>query len=206
MKKLISGIAASLILAASVFAVSLDDVCAGLAKHPVTTGNFVQTKTMKANNRALKSSGNFIFGLEGIVWNTLKPFPSTMAITKDRIIQTARDGSQTVIEASGNEIFGSVANTLTAVFSNDLTLLSKNFETSFTDNKNGTWSVALTPKDDTVKAVMKSLVLSGTNSSDICLNQMVMVEASENTITYDFLDQKYPKELTADEKAFFVVK
>lgn len=192
-----------------IFASSLESVCEGLASHPYTTGNFTQVKTMKANGRSLKSSGTFIFGLDGIMWNTTKPFPSTLAVSKTQIIQTAADGSTSIIKAEDNEIFGSVANTLTAVFSNDLTLLKANFNVDFKDLGGGKWRINLTPKDATILAVMKSLALEGTegtSKTEPSLDTIIMTEASENTITYNFTDQKYPKELTPDEKAFFMAK
>ena len=207
MKKITLALAVSLLFAFSVSAASLESVCEGLAKHPHTKGNFTQTKTLNANNRSIKSSGNFIFGLDGIMWNTTKPFPSTLAVSKTQITQTAADGSKSVIKAEDNEIFGSVANTLTAVFSNDLSLLKSNFNVSFKDIGNGKWSINLVPKDSTITAVMKSLTLEGTEkASDTSLDTIIMTEASENTITYNFTDQTYPKELTADEKAFFVAE
>ena len=42
--------------------------------------------------------------------------------------------------------------------------------------------------------------------SQIVLDSLSLQEASSNSIRYEFSNQKYPKELTADEKAVFVVK
>lgn len=207
-KKIICAAVVSVMTFSTIFATDLKSVCESLAKHTYTTGNFSQVKTIKANNRSLKSSGTFILGVDGIVWNTLKPVPSAIAVTNAQIIQTARDGSQTVIKAEGNEVFGSIANTLTAVFSNDLSLLNANFNIEFSETKNdGKWHIALTPKDSAILSVMKTLLLEGSSTSDSAtLESITMTENSDNTITYTFTDQKYPKELTADEKAFFVAK
>ena len=206
MKKTICILFAALFITSASFAASLESVCAGLAKHPHTTGDFTQVKTMKATGRSLKSSGNFIFSLEGIMWKTVKPFPSTLAVSETQIIQTAADGSRTVIEAAGNEIFASIANTLKAVFTNDLTLLQENFNTFFSEEAAGKWTINLDPKDSTIKSVMKSLTLKGTVSDITSLDSITMTEASENTITYSFINQKYPKELSDGEKAFFLAE
>lgn len=203
LKKITGIIAAAVLAVSSVSAVSLETVCAGLAAHPHTTGNFTQVKKLKANGRSIKSSGNFIFGLDGIMWNTVKPFPSTLAVGKTRIIQTAADGSRTVIEAEGNPVFGSIAGTLTAVFSNDLTLLKENFTTDFSEKEGGTWTLVLTPKDQTITAVLNTLTLEGSSGAEYSMDAIILEEASGNTITYSFFDQKYPKELTDAEKAFF---
>jgi hypothetical protein len=70
-----------------------NDVCARLAERPVMTGIFTQKKTLTRINRSLVSGGNFIFDARlGIVWETLKPFPSVMAVGTDYIIQSLPGG------------------------------------------------------------------------------------------------------------------
>ncbi len=197
------------VISAGLFAedLTMDSVCKKLAEHPNTTGDFVQTKLIKSVNRSLKSNGVYIFSLEGIMWKTLKPFPSTLAVGETFVIQTAANGTKTVIDASDNQIFTSIAQTLSAVFSNDAEKLSSNFKTDFSDKGSGNWELILTPKDSTVASVLKSLTLIGSNSNSICsIDEIVMTEASDNSITYTFTNQKYPKELSADEKANFVSK
>lgn len=208
-KSLLAGLFLAAVCSTSIFAagLSLDKVCNELAQHPNTTGDFVQTKTIKSTKRALKSSGNFIFSLDGIMWKTVKPFPSTLAVGRTSVIQTAADGKKTVIDASDNQIFASISSTLVAVFSNDVNELSKSFETKFTDNGNNSWELVLTPKDSTVASVLKNLTLSGTSSNgSSSIDSILMTESSENTINYEFSNQKYPQELSADEKANFNAK
>lgn len=191
------------------FAVTLEDVCGQLAKHPNTTGNFTQTKTMQTAKgpKALKSTGTFILCKQGIVWKTEKPFPSCMAITPTKIIQTAADGSVSVIDGTDNQTFASIAGTVSAVFSNDLSELNKNFTIKFTDDGDGNWTMLLQPKDSTISSVLKQLELSGTASADgAVFNAIKMAESSDNTILYSFANQTYPKELNAEQKAYFTTK
>lgn len=191
------------------FAVTLEDVCGQLATHPNTTGTFIQTKTMQTAKgpKALKSTGTFILCKQGIVWKTEKPFPSCMAITPTKIVQTAADGSVSVIDGTDNQTFASIAGTISAVFSNDMTELNKNFVTKFTDSGNGKWTLLLQPKDSTISSVLKELELSGTaDSTGAVFTDIKMTESSENTILYSFANQSYPKELSAEQKAYFTAK
>lgn len=193
------------------FAVTLEQICTGLAAHQNTTGTFIQAKSMQTAKGAktLKSSGVFIISQEGIMWKTEKPFPSCMAITQTKIIQTSADGSQSVIDGSDNPTFASIASTLAAVFSSDLTQLQQNFKVDFADGGDGNWTLVLKPKDSTIASVLTELFLSGTASgagTDAVLSSIKMTESSGNTITYTFANQQYPQELTADEKANFKVK
>ena len=208
MKKIISILAGALFSVTAAFSqsISFDAVCKNLSSHPNMTGNFQQVKTIKAVNRSLKSSGTFIFSLEGIMWKTEKPFPSSLAVGKTSVIQTKADGSKTVIDASQNQIFASISGTLVSLFSGDLEGLKKSFDVNYSCD-GSTWKAELLPFDSAVKSVLSSLVVSGNCSASFSdLNQIVMTEATGDTITYTFTDQKYPKELTDAEKAYFTAK
>src|SRR5574344_2565993 len=108
--------------------VTFESVCTSLAAHPITTGNFTQVKQIASAKRSLKSSGTFIFSLDGIMWKTLKPFASTLVVGKTSVIQTTPDGKKTVIDASNNQIFTSISSTLSSIFSGDTGTLQKNFK------------------------------------------------------------------------------
>lgn len=206
MKKIILAVISAFFLIASVNAETFDSVCKNLAKHPNMTGNFSQVKTISAVNRSMKSSGTFIFSLDGIMWKTEKPFPSTMVVGMTSVRQTLANGKETVIDASSNQIFTSISTTLSAMFGGNADVLQNNFDVDFSFSGSD-WKAVLSPKDSMVKKILTSLSIGGNateNSAD--LNSIVMAEATGDTITYNFTNQKYPKELTADEKSYFSSK
>lgn len=207
MKKILLAVVSALLLSHSIFAAeTFDSVCANLSKHPNMKGDFTQVKTISAVNRSLKSSGTFIFSLDGIMWKTEKPFPSTMVVGMTSVKQTLANGKQTVIDASSNQIFTSISTTLGAMFSGNGETLKENFNVEFVTSGTS-WNATLTPKDNLVAKILTSLVISGNASADFAdLNKIVMSEASGDVITYNFTNQTYPKELTADEKAYFTTK
>ena len=103
MKKIVKFAAVFLLASLSAFAfceTSLDDVLYSITARKVTSGDFSQEKTAPNLKRPLKSSGTFIFCDTGILWKTVKPFPSTMAVTKDSLIMTAANGTKTVTDGS----------------------------------------------------------------------------------------------------------
>lgn len=185
--------------------ITFENVCNQLAVNKITKGDFVQTKTMNSakGKRELKSNGEFIFSLEGIVWKTLKPFPSTMVVGKTSVIQIAKDGTKKVTDTSENKVFASVAETLVAVFSNDYQQLVKLFDVSFKSADGSSWSAVLVPKDSTISSVLGALELSG---KDATLETIVMTEASGNTTSYAISNHSYPKDLSQDEKNLFSTK
>ena len=190
-------------------ALNLETVCECLAARPNTTGDFTQTKSLQTNGRKLKSSGKFIISTFGILWKTEKPFPSSLILTNDAMVQISANGSKSVMSGKDNQIFSNISGTLSSVFSGNVSELKKNFNCDFADDNNGGWKVTLSPKDSTIAAVMNTLVLSGkcdVNSGTAVLDSLEMAETSGNSILYEFANQKYPKELSEDEKQNFIVE
>lgn len=187
---------------------TLESVCKSLASKANTTGDFTQTKTIQTNGRKLKSSGKYIISNLGIYWKTEKPFPSSLILTENAMIQISANGTKSVMSGNDNQIFANISGTLSSVFSGNVDELKKNFECKF-EEVNGVWKIFLSPKDSTIASVMNSLVLSGnydSSSGAAVLASLEMAETSDNTITYEFTNQKYPKELSADEKQIFIVE
>ena len=185
---------------------TLETICASLASHTNTSGDFTQTKTIQTNGRKLKSSGKYIICPKGILWQTEKPLSSSLILTKENMIQISANGTKSVMSGKDNQIFADISETLSSVFSGDVMALKKNFTCDFTAGQGGEWKVILTPKDSTIASAMKNLELSGITKPETAMKSLVMTEASGNTITYEFLNQKYPEELSADEKQNFVVE
>ena len=190
------------------FSESLETVCASLASKKNNTGDFVQTKTIQTNGRKLKSSGKYIICPEGILWQTEKPLATSLILTKDSMIQIAANGKKSVMNGKDNQVFANISETLSAVFSGDVNALKKNFTCSFEMKENGDWLVTLLPKDSTIASVMTELKLSGiwSKNYEAEMTGLIMAESSGNTITYDFINQKYPKELSADERQNFIAQ
>ena len=206
MKKFILAVVSAFFLIVSVNAETFESVCKNLSEHPNMTGNFSQIKTISAVNRSMKSSGTFIFSLDGIMWKTEKPFPSTMVVGMTSVKQTLANGKETVIDASSNQIFTSISTTLSAMFSGNSDVLQNNFDVDFSFSGSD-WIAVLSPKDNMVKKILTSLSISGkATATSADLNSIVMKESSGDTITYNFSNQKYPKELNADEKSYFSSK
>ena len=195
-----------LLFTSLLFSQSLETVCASLSSHKNTVGDFTQTKTIQTNGRKLKSTGKYIICPQGILWRTEKPVPSSLILTKDAMVQLSANGTKSVMSGKDNQIFANISDTLSSVFSGDVQALKKNFDCDFSSAAGGEWKVILKPKDSTIASVMNSLELSGITKPQTQMTSLVMLEASGNSITYEFINQKYPEELSADEKQNFVVE
>lgn len=178
---------------------AFNEVCQTIATHKITKGDFKQTKMIKKIKREIKSSGTFIVSVDdGILWNTQKPFASSMAITQSGIIQTSAQGKKSVIASGGNATFEQVSSLMASLFDGNIDALSANFEIEFIGSKEN-WNVNLTPKDSSVKGFIANIEMAGRSSIDT----MVLHEPSGDFTKYEFQNQVFPKALSEEEKALF---
>ena len=178
--------------------ITLDAVCAGLASHKVTTGNFTQEKKIN-DKRTLKSFGTFVLSASGIALNTQKPLKTSMAVTENSFIQVTADGTRSVMDASSNEVFRSVAGTVYAMFSGDKEELERNFTIDFSSQSDG-WRMVLEPKDQTIASAIKSVTMGGTFKGKDCLLEYFIL--GDNT-KYTFSGHAFKDSLSNEEKAYF---
>jgi len=174
---------------------------ANLAQKPVIKGNFEQEKYLNRFDRSLLSSGNFIIAAEqGMVWETLKPFPSTMIMGKNFIMQTRPDGRKSVLSAQGNETFTQMADVISFIFSGQRQGLLENFEVFFLGSVSN-WNIGLLPKNSVFASFVMKIIMSG----DSVIRNIKLYEKNGDVITYTLSNQIYPAGLSAYEEAFFTI-
>ncbi len=208
MKKFLSLSLISFLLPALLFAQPADSqkdeeefarVCQEISSKKITKGDFRQLKFIHRLKREMVSNGIFVISADdGILWQTQKPYFSTMAMTKSAIIQTNAKGKKSVISAESNATFDQFSKVLSSVFMGNAGILTENFEVEFigsTDN----WSINLIPKNSSVKKVVEEIEMVGKISIDL----MTIHEPNGDYIRYEFLTHIYPDSLTEEEKALF---
>jgi len=174
---------------------------ANLAQKPIIKGNFEQQKYLNRFDRSLMSSGNFIIAAEqGMVWETLKPFPSTMILGKNFIMQSRPDGRKSVLSAQGNETFSQMADVISFVFSGQSQGLLENFDVYFLGSVSN-WNIGLLPRN----SVFASFVMKITMSGDSAIRNIRLFEQSGDVITYTLSNHSYPAGLNTHEEALFSI-
>jgi hypothetical protein len=175
--------------------------CSRLAEHPVVQGNFEQEKTLIRLKRVLTSSGNFIIASGmGMVWDTVKPFASTLVLGKDYLIQSRPGGQKTVLSAQGNEIFLRMAEVISAVFSGNSQGLIDNFDI-FYNGSAAAWELGLSPKNTAIGSFAEKIMMKG----DAAIKSIIIYEQNGDTVQYLLSNHRYPVELNVNEKAFFTL-
>jgi hypothetical protein len=181
-------------------------VCGDLAKHPIIKGTFEQTKTISRLNRSLISRGNFIIAADmGMVWDTLNPFPSTMTVGRDYIIQSVPGaGSRTRLDAAGNETFLHLADTISAIFTGNSQKLLDNFDVYFTLT-GGTWVLGLIPRERSVRSFAAKITMGGdqTGGSPAAIRNIYIYEQNGDSIRYALSNHSFSENLSPAERALF---
>ena len=177
-------------------------VCELISSKKITKGDFKQLKFIHRFKREMASSGIFLISSDdGILWQTQKPYFSTMVMTKNAIIQTNAKGKKSVLSANSNATFEQFATVLSSVFTGKSEVLTQNFEVEFigtTDN----WNINLIPKNSSVRKFVEEIEMAGKISIDL----MTIHEPNGDYIRYEFLTHVYPDSLTDEEKALFSEK
>jgi len=178
---------------------SFKTTCTVLAAYPVVKGSFEQEKILNRLNRSLKSSGNFIISIEqGMVWDTVKPFPSALALGKDYFVQSRPGGERTVLSAAGNETFIRMAEVISAVFSGNISGLLESFKV-FYSGVPSSWELGLLPLDRAINNFALKITMKG----DSAIKSLTVYEQNGDTIIYGLSNHSYSSDLSVHEKAFF---
>jgi outer membrane lipoprotein-sorting protein len=180
---------------------AMDAITAGMARPEVLRGEFSQEKRIGGFKNALRSQGRFLVARKrGVVWTTLKPFPSEVVVTADRIFSRQRDGSRQVqLDARQQPALRSVNAVMFALMSGDVQALRSQFEIEATREAQG-WRLGLTPKSAALARAFRSLSLRG----DRYVREVEIVEANGDRTRIQFSGMsETPAVLAGDEASRF---
>lgn len=173
----------------------LEDVYKRISAHPVTKGEFTQEQYIKVANRSLISRGIFVMAADkGVIFEIAEPFPSSMVVTEDKLVQTLSGNVVAVMDGKENAMFKNIAKIIHSVFSNDVQVLRDNFQVSVTGGPKDV--VELVPKDPLLSMMFLKITLAVGDSID----SVSVIETGGNWVNYNFNNKSFPEKLTSDEE------
>lgn len=173
----------------------LEDVYKRISAHPVTKGEFTQEQYIKVADRSLISRGNFVMAADkGVIFEIAEPFPSSMVVTEDKLVQTLSGNVVAVMDGKENAMFKNIAKIIHSVFSNDVQVLKDNFQVSVTGGPKDV--VELVPKDPLLSMLFLKITLAVGDSID----SVSVIETGGNWVNYNFNNKSFPEKLTSDEE------
>ncbi|MCF0214859.1 MAG: outer membrane lipoprotein carrier protein LolA [Fibrobacteraceae bacterium] len=177
-----------------------EQVLKKFAESAVVQGNFKQIKYIKKISRSFEAEGTFLIAKDyGVVWNTEKPFKSTMIITQTQMIQKSASGMVSKMDASENAVFGEFSKTIQSIFSGDLKSIEEHFTLNPPKSSN-TKGITLAPKEKAVRQVIDNIQLNITGNE---LKNIIMTDSDGNLLTYEFSNQETYKTITEVQKQLF---
>ena len=178
---------------------TFETVCRQLASYKNTTGEFTQIKTTTLK-KSLRSSGTFILTRDGVVWKTLKPVPSKVAIIDAYMITTDAKGKKTVKSMLNSDTFLKVNDIVSSLFAGKSEEINKNFKVSFKATTNEKWEAVLVPKDKNISYAINSMTMKGTFvKGSVSIFMAEIYFADGGSMSYIFEHQKHPEKLTQEE-------
>jgi outer membrane lipoprotein-sorting protein len=169
-----------------------------VAKVGVLRGEFTQEKQVAGFKNPLRSQGSFVLAQDhGVIWTTLKPFPSEVVVTRDRILSRQRDGSSRVeLDGRQQPAMRSVNAIMFALMSGDAQALSAQFTVKVEALPNNGWTMQLSPRSAMLAKVFTGLALSG----DRYVREVQITEANQDVTRIHFAGMREtPAQLSADE-------
>ena len=169
-----------------------------VAQVTVLRGEFTQEKRIEGFKNPLRSQGRFLLARDkGVVWTTLKPFPSEVVLTRDRILSRQRDGSTRVeLDARQQPALRAVNEMMFALMSGDVKALTGRFDAQPQLLPNNGWKLVLKPKPGAVAQAFNSITLEG----DRYVRRVGIDERNGDRTQLQFSGMtETPARLTADE-------
>ena len=171
-----------------------------VAKPKILCGRFDQTKQLVGLKRPVISSGRFCVVVEkGVLWRTMQPFPNTLRLTRDEIVQLQGERVALRLDAKLEPTVRMINSVLFALLAGDLGQLEKLFEVDGSVDKNS-WSVVLKAREPALAKAVGAIALDGAEYvKNITINE---ASGDRTSIVFSAI-QTGDGAMTVDEAALF---
>lgn len=171
-----------------------------LARPEQLCGRFDQTKQLAGMKKPLLSNGRFcVVAGKGVLWRTLKPFPNTLRVKRDEIVQMQGERVAMRLDASQEPTVRVINGVLFSLLAGDLGQLDALFEVNGSVAGEG-WKVALKARNPAVERAIGAISLEG----GAYVRSIRMQEAGGDRTDIVFSDLKTgPAALLPEEAAQF---
>ncbi|AMO95028.1 outer membrane lipocarrier LolA family protein [Collimonas fungivorans] len=204
MKRSLVVVLAAIFLACSAWsalaAAPVDKIQAMLARPPVLCGRFDQSKQLVGIRKPLLSNGRFcVVNGKGVLWRTLQPFPNTLRLKRDEIVQMQGDRIAMRMDAKQEPVVRMINSVLFSLLAGDLSQLENLFELDGSVQGNS-WKVGLKAREPALAKAIGTLALTG----GAYVKTVTISEASGDRTEISFSGlQSGSSAMTAEEGAAF---
>jgi hypothetical protein len=168
-----------------------------LTKNKVLCGRFDQSKQLNGLKKPLASNGRFcVVEGKGVLWRTLQPFPSTLRLTRDEIVNFQGDRVAMRLDAKQEPTVRMINSVLFAMLAGDLAQLTTLFDVDG-DADGNRWHVALKAREAALAKAIGTIALDG----DKYVKNIAITDASGDQTTIVFSAMKTGDDAMLPEEA-----
>ncbi|MET3132925.1 hypothetical protein AAKU55_003206 [Oxalobacteraceae bacterium GrIS 1.11] len=132
-----------------------------LAKPDILCGRFDQAKQLTGMKKPLASNGRFcVVAGKGVLWRTLQPFPNTLRLTRDEIVNFQGERVAMRLDAKTEPVVRMINSVLFSLLAGDLAQLDTLFEVDGTVS-GSSWQVALKARQPALAKAIGAIRLDG---------------------------------------------
>ncbi|MEO8314368.1 MAG: outer membrane lipoprotein carrier protein LolA [Pseudomonadota bacterium] len=168
-----------------------------LHKPEVLRASFSQSRQIAGFTRPVESSGSFVVARgRGLLWQTRRPFESTLSVTRGRLRITNGAGQpETMLDARREPMLDVLNDLLQSVVIADVTALKTRFDLQVRLVGDTDWELALHPRDKVLRERFATIELAG----GAYVRKVRLVEKSGDVTTMLFDNHKEDTQLTESE-------
>ncbi len=198
----ILGFAVMMMFSLTAQAMTLEALQQRFSSQPVVRAAFTQTREIKGMAQPLKSSGEMLIAQQkGLWWHQAKPFPLTLVLDEQRMVQVMNGQAPQIVTAESNPQMFQFNHLLRALFQADRQVLEQNFTLDFADLGDRRWRLVLTPKTSPLDKLFNAITLNGREY----LDQIELNDRQGDLTRITLSNQRLtPRTLSDDEQKRFV--
>lgn len=182
-------------------AVTLEDLQQRFASQPVVRADFSQLRQIEGMAKPLRSDGRLLIAQDkGLWWQQANPFPLTLVLDEQRMVQVMNGQPPEIVTAQSNPQMFQFNHLLRALFQADRQVLEQNFRLDFQDLGSDRWRLVLTPSSSPLDKLFNTITLQGA----AFLEQIELNDRQGDRTAITFSHQRLsPRTLTDEEKQRF---
>lgn len=174
---------------------------AHLKATPLLHVDFVQTRTLAALSRPLKSSGSLVLSRDqGVIWQVKKPLSLLYVVGSQGILELGADGKKKVTTSKDVPVIAQMGRVLKSLLQGRWSTLDDYF-TVKAEGRPEKWEVTLMPRAQTAAFLQRVQVTGGR-----FIERIRVVEASGDRMELAFEHQRADEPLTERETQLFAFR
>lgn len=178
-----------------------ETLTAHLRNTPLLHVDFVQTRTLAALSRPLKSSGSLVLSRDqGVIWQVKKPLSLLYVVGSQGILELGADGKKKVTTSKDVPVIAQMGRILKSLLQGRWSAVEDYF-TVKAEGRPEKWEVTLTPRAQTAAFLQRVQVMGGR-----FIERVRVVEASGDRMELAFERPRADEPLSEREAQLFAFR